>query len=474
MAPKYKLIVVNIGKLIRRGKWLRWSKYLIIFGLCNSAVWGLALSYLKKTPPSYTSGLLLHVAGGGPGVSLNLPDIGQANTSGGTSFGADSDPRENYKLMLMSSTILKAAAARLDIPESEFGKPQMELVQNTTLLEINASGKTPKQAQKKLWALYRVLYDRLNVLRAAEQNERNKSVEKALTNAQKKLVEAQKQLSNYKTTSGLSSIDQVKDLIGNLGKLQAMTIESQGMYAQKTKTLQQLTATLQISPQQAADALVLQTDLEFQKSFQAYNELSGTLATLTPNRGPNYPDVQQVKRQQQVMLQAMLRRGQLLLGIPIDQLKLERLILDNSNGSGVKRSELFVQLVNLNAETRGLAAQIEAMNQKITELQRNLHTLSQKESVFASLDRDVQIAQAIFASTLTKIDLSQNDPFGSFPLIYIIEEPSMEMEPSAPKPKLVLAGAFIGSVFVTMGLTLLWWREPLLKVTKIIIRKAVE
>jgi uncharacterized protein involved in exopolysaccharide biosynthesis len=184
--------------------------------------------------------------------------------------------------------------------------------------------------------------------------------------------------------------------------------------------------------------------------------------------------VQQVKRQQQVMLQAMLRRGQLLLGIPIDQLKLERLILDNSNGSGVKRSELFVQLVNLNAETRGLAAQIEAMNQKITELQRNLHTLSQKESVFASLDRDVQIAQAIFASTLTKIDLSQNDPFGSFPLIYIIEEPSMEMEPSAPKPKLVLAGAFIGSVFVTMGLTLLWWREPLLKVTKIIIRKAVE
>jgi uncharacterized protein involved in exopolysaccharide biosynthesis len=474
MTPKPESTIAKSNKNVSQGQWLRWLKYVVIFGLCNGAVWFLALSYLKKTPPSYTSGLLLHVAGGGPGVSLNLPDIGQANTSSGTSFGSDSDPRENYKLMLMSPTILEAAAKKLKIAETDVGKPQVELVQNTTLLEITVSAKNPKEAPQKLWAIYHVLYDRLNVLRQQEQAERNKGVQKALANAQKKLIEAQKRLSEYKTTSGLSSVDQVKDLIGNLGKLQAQLIEAQAAYQEKTSSLQQLSATLQLSPQQAADALVLQTDREFQKSLQEYTDVTTMLVTLQANRGFNYPDVLEAKRRQQAALNAMLGRGQILLNIPLDKLKLERLILDNSNGSGIKRADLFLQLVNLSTEQEGLGGQIETLAQKIKELNAKLQNLSQKESVFASLDRNLQIAQAIFASTLTKIDLSENDPFGSFPLVYIIEEPSMPIEPSAPKPKLVLAGALIGSVFVTMGLTLLWWREPLLKVTKVIIRKAIE
>jgi uncharacterized protein involved in exopolysaccharide biosynthesis len=474
MESQSESIVVKLHKMIRQDNWLRWLKYLVIFSLCNGTVWVLALSYLKKTPPSYTSSLLLHVAGGGPGVSVNLPDIGQANTSSGTSFGADSDPRENYKLMLMSSNILKSTAEKLKITEAELGKPQVELVQNTTLLEITLSARQPQEASQKLWAIYHVLYDRLNVLRAEEQAERNKGVQKALANAQKKLIEAQKRLSDYKITSGLSSVDQVKDLIGNLGTLQTQLIEAQALYQEKNNSLQQLSTTLQLSPQQAADALVLQTDQEFQKILKEYTDVTTLLNTLSANRGSNYPDVLEAKRQQQAALTAMLQRGQILLRIPLEQLKLERLILDNSNGSGVKRADLFTQLVNLSTEKQGIAGKIATLTEKIAELEARLQILSQKESVFASLDRDLQIAQAVFASTLTKIDLSQNDPFGSFPLIYIIEEPSIPTEPSAPKPKLVLAGAVIGSMFVTMGLTLLWWREPLLSVTKVIIRKAVE
>ena len=75
---------------------------------------------------------------------------------------------------------------------------------------------------------------------------------------------------------------------------------------------------------------------------------------------------------------------------------------------------------------------------------------------------------------MTKIDLSKGDPFASFPMIQVIEEPTLPIEPSAPKPKLVMAGAFVGSLFVTAGLTLLWWREPLLKISKQIVKKAIE
>lgn len=474
MSSSSNSLVIFKKKTTKKRYWLRWLKYLLLGAICNAAVWGLAIAYLKKTPLSFTSELVLHVAGGSPGVSVNLPSIGQANTSSGTSFGANSDPRENYKLMATNATVLKAAAESLKMPESEFGKPNVELISNTTLLLFELSANTPKIAEKKAWALYQAFYQRLNILRSQEQAERDKAVTQVLEDTQVKLTEAQNKLSSYKLKSGFNSSDQIKDLIGNMGNLQSQLIEAIAQYRQANDSLQQLATTLKISPQQAADALVLQTDREFQKILIEYTDATTLLTNLLPNRGPNYPDVVEARRKQQASLQALLQRGEKLLEIPVEQLTLERLILDNSNGSGVKRGELFVELVKTNANLKGLDGQITALQEQIENLKTQLATLTEQESIHDNLDRDLQIAQAVFASTLTKIDLSKGDPFASFPMIQIIEEPTLPTEPSAPKPKLVMAGALIGSIFVSTGLTLLWWREPLLKISKQIIKKAIE
>ncbi|MGL4882950.1 MAG: hypothetical protein ACRC8K_18120, partial [Waterburya sp.] len=123
MSSSSESLVTIEEKTTKKHLWLRWLKYLLLGAICNGAVWGLALTYLKKTPLTFTSELVIHVAGVSPGVSVNLPSIGQANTSSGTSFGSHSDPRENYKLMATSGTVLKIAAASLEMPESQFGKP---------------------------------------------------------------------------------------------------------------------------------------------------------------------------------------------------------------------------------------------------------------------------------------------------------------------------------------------------------------
>lgn len=466
--------LVTIEKTTKKHLWLRWLKYLLLGAICNGAVWGLALTYLKKTPLTFTSELVIHVAGVSPGVSVNLPSIGQANTSSGTSFGSHSDPRENYKLMATSGTVLKIAAASLEMPESQFGKPNIELINNTTLLLLEVNARDPKVAEKKAWALYQALYKRLNVLRSQEQTERDKAVQQVLEDTRVKLTEAQNKLSSYKLKSGFNSSDQIKDLIGNMGNLQAELIDAIAQYRQNNDSLQQLASTLRLSPQKAADALVLQTDQEFQKILVEYTDATTILTNLLPSRGVNYPDVVEARQKQRASLQALLQRGQKLLGIPVEQLSLERLILDNSNGSGVKRGDLFVQLVKTNADLKGLEGQITTLQEQIDNLKAELNVLTEKESIHDNLDRNLQIAQAVFASTLTKIDLSKGDPFASFPMIQIIEEPTLPAEPSAPKPKLVMAGALVGSLFVTAGLTLLWWREPLLKVSKQIVKKAIE
>jgi uncharacterized protein involved in exopolysaccharide biosynthesis len=78
----------------------------------------------------------------------------------------------------------------------------------------------------------------------------------------------------------------------------------------------------------------------------------------------------------------------------------------------------------------------------------------------------VQIAEAIFTSTLAKVDLSKSDPYGSFPLLQLVEDPDLPEEPTAPRPQLVLVGAALGSTLITLALTLIWWRALLLKVGK--------
>ncbi|MEB3336343.1 MAG: hypothetical protein VKJ46_02705, partial [Leptolyngbyaceae bacterium] len=64
-----------------------------------------------------------------------------------------------------------------------------------------------------------------------------------------------------------------------------------------------------------------------------------------------------------------------------------------------------------------------------------------------------------FASTLAKSDLGKGETFSSYPLLQLLEEPSLPETPTAPKPTIVLIGALFGSIFSTTGLTLLWWRQ---------------
>jgi uncharacterized protein involved in exopolysaccharide biosynthesis len=76
-----------------------------------------------------------------------------------------------------------------------------------------------------------------------------------------------------------------------------------------------------------------------------------------------------------------------------------------------------------------------------------------------ALKRDLQIAEAVFSSTLARLDIGRSNASGSYPLLQLLAEPSLPEAPSSPPPQLVLLGATLGSLFLTMGLVLLWRRQ---------------
>ncbi|BCL39263.1 hypothetical protein NSMS1_57100 [Nostoc sp. MS1] len=371
--------------------------------------------------------------------------------------GSTYDARANYEYIFTSDVVIKQAAAIAKIPEAQFGKPRIKLLDNTTIMKIEITGKSPQETRNKALALYQAMMNQINLLREGELNQRKKPTEKTLRSAQQKLEQAQKHLSEYKVRSGLSFPDQIGNLSSNIEQLRRQRAELRAQEKSTSQRLEQLVKNLGLSPQEAADAFLLRVDQIFQQNLKDYSEATASLEILMTKFGPNHPQVVKESSRQEAALAALLQRSELLLEKPMTTDTLNRLALA-VNGSG--RDTLLQNLVAYKSDQQGLISQVKTLDAEINSLEKRLESLSGKQSILENLKRDEQIAEAMFASTLTKLDLGQGDIFAAYPLVQMLVEPNTPEEPTAPKKGFILAGSAAGSVLTTLGLSLLWIRKP--------------
>ncbi|WP_445635055.1 Lipopolysaccharide biosynthesis protein [Nostoc sp. DSM 114161] len=447
------------GKTVANRK--RWQPYLLLGLATNVVFWVLAFLYLKITPPTYSSQSAINLPGVGSNADVNLPGIGQASYENSSPYSSSSsqDPRENYKFIAESEPVLKAAAAQLNMSLGEFGSPRLKVVDNTTIMTVEFKGASPEEARNKSLAFYKALQTRLNQLRSQEAVRRDAGFQVALDSSQKKLQDAQTKLSNYKARSGLNSEEQIKDLTNNIEQLRRQRSEIIAQQQQASSRLKQLSANLKLSAGQATDAFALQTDQIFQQNLKNYSESSAALTVLESKFLPNHPTVVAEKAKRNAVESALLARSQSILGRPVSLSSLAQLNLNNTNSGTASRETLFQELITVQVDQKGLTTQAQAINQQIVQLENRLKKLAQQESNLDALKRDMQVAEAVFSSTLARLDLGKSNAFGSYPLIQIIAEPSLSDSPTAPKKAYVYLGAAAGSVFSTIGITLLWLRD---------------
>jgi uncharacterized protein involved in exopolysaccharide biosynthesis len=440
----------------------RWSRYLGLILLTNSAIWGLTVFYLKNAQPTYTSNLALTLPGSTLGVDVNLPDIGQASSSSNSPFGgATTDPRANYQFIALSDVVLKKAAQSVNLSLKEFGKPRIKLVDNTTIMTLQTQGKTAEQAQQKSQAIYQALMQRLSVLRIEELEKRDQGTQATLKSAQDKLSTAQQKLSNFKAISGLSFPGQVDNLSVNVEQLRRQRSETLSQAQQSTRRLQQLVSNLGISPQQAANAFLLQSDQQFQQDLKTYSEATANLAVSRSKWGRNHPEVIREAAKQSASAQSLRDRSTMLLGTTLEEQALATLNL-SADDQGGGRAGLLRELITEQAQQQGLIEAVRTLDQQIGELDDRLSSLSQRQSKLESLEREMQTSEAVFASTVAKLDLGKSDIYSAYPLAQLIVDPSLPDEPSAPRKTLIILGSGMGSVLCSAGLGLLWWRKRLI------------
>ena len=439
-----------------KDKLAHWFPYLFIALLANAGIWVAAVAYLKLKAPTYTSSWAVNVPVSGSAARVSLPDIGQTSYDSSSPYSVSTqDPRQNYKFVAESDAVLKAAAAQLNISPEEFGKPKIKLGDSTSIVDFQVKGSTPEQARNKSFALYRALQARVNELRVQEFVQRDASFQSSLGASQKKLEIAQKRLSEYKAQSGLNSNDQLKALSDNIENLRKQRAEILAQQQQSNARMKQLTANLNLSEREAADAFALQTDQVFQQNLRNYSEASTNVVALSARFLPDHPSILAEEAKRDAARVALFSRGQDLLGKPLDQAMLQKLNLSGGGG----RESLFQALIDAQAENRGLQSQAQETNQQITLLERRLSALSQKETTFEALKRDLQVAEAVFSSTLANLDITRSNAFGSYPLLQMIAEPNLSTAPTSPKKDVALAGAGAASLFVTTGILTLWLHQ---------------
>ncbi|MGQ4649266.1 GumC family protein [Lyngbya aestuarii] len=438
-----------------------WSIYLLAVLAANSTLWISAWLYLKLIPPTYTSEWLVSLREVTSYTDIKLPELGGASSSVKSPFESRTqDPRESYKLIAASEPVLEAAKTQVGL--EKFRKPRIELVDSTTLMQFQITGDSPEEAQEKAFALEQALVARLDELKMEESALQKAETQSVLESSQRKLEAAQKRISDYKARSGLMDRVQISELSQSIEYLRRLYLETNAEQGQVNSRYRELSASLDKSPSQAFEAFTLQNDRQFQKHDKDHSDANAALAILRSRYGPNHPAVVREQGKLDAANSAMLVRSQQLLGRPTNSAILDQLNIDNKDDLEVSvQNKLAEGLIEAGVRRTELKAKAQSMEQNLGDLENKLQILGKHEANLEALRRDLQIAEAVFSSTLAKLDIGTSEIQSSYPPIQVVTTPSLPKSPSAPKKSLVLLGTLIGSFFITTGIGSLWLRKQL-------------
>lgn len=445
----------------------RLPRYVMLFGLAAATIWTPISAYVRLTPSSYTSDVSLILPGSGAQSSVNLAELGQASSSAASAFSSSRvSPTETYKRLLAANRTLERTAADLDTPMQNFGEPRIQLVDETSLIHFSMVGASPEEAQLRAKTLLDVFMDEIEILRLDELHSREESAQNALSGYEAAVNDLRNQIAKLQTESGLVSFAHYEDLVKERDTL-ALKVDDtiarrRGIDAQMIS----LSEKLGVSPQMAATNLRLHADPEFQELARTLSENRATLALARGRFGPRHPQVTNAVQKLSGAEAQMRSRGAILLG---NDAMTASSALDVSPDPA--RGALLAELVELAGLCESLATTEATLIAQRDAADLRMKTLAPLASRLDDLSRDYQVAETVFSSALARVDTTKSDVYASYPLVQVLADASLPINPTSPQPMIAIAAGITATLMILMGLTLAWLRRPM--IDKLLARPAV-
>jgi uncharacterized protein involved in exopolysaccharide biosynthesis len=180
------------------------------------------------------------------------------------------------------------------------------------------------------------------------------------------------------------------------------------------------------------------------------------LAQARSSFGEGHPKVQSARAAYQAASGAALKQASLVTNLPVEQL--ENLDLAPAGA----RADLLAQLVRMDAERAGTQKQHATLSARLDEELDKQQSLASVAARLQDLQRDFSVAEAVFASAIARTQSTKSDVYASYPLVQVLENPSLPDRPSSPNRKLAIAAGAAATFMMFFGLLLGWMRSALI------------
>ncbi|UYV36406.1 hypothetical protein N4R57_15505 [Rhodobacteraceae bacterium D3-12] len=454
---KYRASVERIFLGGRLHDWGRLPRYAAFAALGGVLIWMPITGYLKSAPVVYKSHASLILPGSGASASMNLTGIGQASSYANSAFASNSvSPTETYKRLLNADRILETARKSLGETRAEFGKPRVNLVDQTSLIHVEMAGYSPKQSQARSNALLTAFFSELKALRSDEQRTREDSGLVAINDYRKSVATTRADIERLQKTSGLISPEQYDELLSGANASEIELHRLSAVLSDRTQTVRALETALNLPANLAAVTLKLFADAEFVSLNAERATFAAKLADLSSQYGRNHPKVQARQLAYKAALAGATSRARQVTGMTDEQLARLDFAPDGA------RAELLARLVRQEAERAGMQSQYEVQKARLEKQRKLITQLAAPAARLQDLQRDFTVAEAVFASAIARSQTSKSDVYASYPLVQVLENPSLPEKPTSPNRKIAVAAGIAASFCLLVGLGLGWIRLALI------------
>ena len=435
----------------------RLPRYAAITFLGLAAIWVPITGYLLKAPLRFTSDASLILPGAGAGATVNLDRIGQASSASASPYANTSiSPTVTYQRLLGAGRILDAAAASMQMHPRDFGEPRIRLIDQTGLIRIEMVGNSPEDARARGRALLAAFNAEVDALRQDEIGMRDISGQDAITEYRETVARTRARISELQRRSGLMSIDQYDTIVSTAEGLSQDLAGLETRLVERTEAVAALELALNTTPQLASATLRLHADSEFAAIISEMSGHAAQEARMAGQFGPNHPRVTDARTALDATLQRARARAAALTGLSDAQIAQ----LDLSSIGA--RAGLLSRLLEAETERASLAAEVASLRERAASAQVRVDSLIDAAAELEDLQRDYAVAEAVFASAMARSDTTRTDLYVSYPLVQVLEDPSLPTDPSSPRRKVAVAAGGAASIFLFIGLFMGWMRRPLI------------
>lgn len=435
----------------------RMPRYLAFALLGGTLIWAPITGYLKTAPERYKSVASLILPGSGGSASLNLNGIGQASSYASSAFASNAvSPTETYKRLLGADRIVAAAADTLDLTRAGLGSPRVNLVDQTSLIHIEMIGSSPEDAQARGDAILAAFFAELDALRNDEVDTREDSGLQAMSDYRDSVAATRGDIARMQTQSGLLSMDQYEDLVDRHLEREARIQELSAVLSDKDAEVARLEDQLGIRAPMAAATLKLFADSAYLRMLDEVAIFEASFAEASAHYGPQHPKVQEAAQSRETAITATKTLARAITGLPAAHLA----GLDLAP-NGV-RADLLSQLVEKDADRAGTAQELATLKTQLDTETADLEIKRVAAAALQDLERDFAVAEAVFATAIARTQSGKSDFYASYPLVQVLENPSLPEKPSSPNRKLAIAAGGAATFMMLMGLMIGWTRQAIL------------